>query len=350
MIFSSATKGYFLEMSEHAVLMARTSSPTLPFTIEELQECAPGDPAALAECIQKLQPKRSSSGYFQANIGIYPDRRLIRRHTLDPKKVKEKGYLEEVCAEQLQIELDKYTVAVLNAEGGTNFDAAAGLQKEVLFCGLPLEDIRSIQAALIEQKIYPLRLELGTVAMLGALVDYLGVTKTKVPALLLEISSDATHAFIVSANGVEASRPIAQGLDSMIPVVQKELGLKDEESARKLFYSNTFDFTGMGPLLAKRLLKELQSSIGFYEVQTGQSVGQVITTQLSPKLAWIETVMASVLGIPTLKIDARDWLKARDVTLPEKYAQEAQEVRWLGIFSLLSRFDKSTAAPVEDKK
>ena len=37
------------------------------------------------------------------------------------------------------------------------------------------------------------------------------------------------------------------------------LGLKDEESARKLFYSNTFDFTGMGSVLTKKLIKELQS-------------------------------------------------------------------------------------------
>ena len=41
---------------------------------------------------------------------------------------------------------------------------------------------------------------------------------------------------------------------------------------------------------AKKLLKELQSSIGFYEVQTGQSVGQVLTTvpegfNLHPTLA-----------------------------------------------------------------
>jgi len=45
------------------------------------------------------------------------------------------------------------------------------------------------------------------------------------------------------------------------------------------------DFTGMGPVLIKKLLKELQSSIGFYEVQTGQSIGQVMATGLSSKQA-----------------------------------------------------------------
>ena len=44
-----------------------------------------------------------------------------------------------------------------------------------------------------------------------------------------------------------------------------------------------------------------QSSIGFYEVQTGQSVGRVLTTQLSPKQAWLDAAIASSLGIGSLK-------------------------------------------------
>ncbi len=79
----------------------------------------------------------------------------------------------------------------------------------------------------------------------------------------------------------------------MIPVVQKELGLKDEESARKLFYSNTFDFTGMGGTLVKKLLKELQSLIGFMKCRPGQSIGQVFCTQLPANLGWLGLTMAA---------------------------------------------------------
>ena len=159
------------------------------------------------------------------------------------------------------------------------------------------DEAAAAQSALLEGGIYPERLELGSLATLGGVVDCLAHAKSKTPSLVLEIGVDATQSFIVTAGGgVEASRPIQQGLDAMVPIVQKELGLKDEDSARKLFYSNTFDFTGMGPLLIKKLLKELQSSIGFYEVQTGQSVGQVLTTQLSPKLAWLDAAIASSLA------------------------------------------------------
>ncbi|MSU48520.1 MAG: hypothetical protein EXS37_05405 [Opitutus sp.] len=308
MFFSQKTKGFFVELNDHAVMLARTSAPVAPFAVEDMRECAPNDPAALAEAINQIQPKKGPSGFLHATVGIFPAKRLVRRHTLELKRAKEPGYFAEVCSQQFRIEQDKYSLALLNSNDETDFDSATATHKDVVFCGLPTDDVNATQTSLLESKIYPERLELGSVATLGGLVDCLAQTKSKTPTLVLEIGADSTHSFIVTPGGVEASRPIPQGLDAMVPIVQKELGLKDEESARKLFYSNTFDFTGMGPLLIKRLLKELQSSIGFYEVQTGQSVGQVLTTQLSPKLAWLDTAVANALGITSLKLDPVPWL------------------------------------------
>lgn len=350
MLFSQKTKGYFVELNDHAVLLARTSAPTMPFSIEDMRECPPNDPAALQEALTQIQPKKSPSGYLHATVGIYPSKRLVRRHSLELKRVKEPGYFGEVCTQQFRIEQDKYTLALLNSTDGTDFDAGKSAQKEVVFCGMPTEDVTAIQSSLLERSIYPERLELGTVATLGGVVDYLAFSKSKTPTLVLEIGPEATHSFIVSAAGVEASRPIPQGLDAMVPIVQKELGLKDEESARKLFYSNTFDFTGMGPLLIKRLLKELQSSIGFYEVQTGQSVGQVLSTQLSPKLAWLDAAIANALGISSLKLDPVPWLQSRHVTMPENLTKNAQEIRWFGLLALMAQYDAAHAVPAEEKK
>ena len=350
MLFSQKTKGFFVEQNDHAVMLARTSAPTAPFAVEDMRECPPNDPAALAEAINQVQPKKNPSGFLHAAVGVYPTKRIIRRHSLELKRVKEPGYFAEVCTQQFRIEQDKYSIAMLNATDGADFDATKAVQKDVIFCGLPSEDANTIQAALLENKIYPERLELGTVATLGGVVDCLAHAKSKTPTLMLEIGADATHSFIVTANGVEASRPIPQGLDAMVPIVQKELGLKDEESARKLFYSNTFDFTGMGPLLIKRLLKELQSSIGFYEVQTGQSVGQVLSTQLSPKLAWLDTAIATALGVTSLKLDPAPWLQSRQITLPEALAKNAQDIRWFGLLALMAQYNVVHAVPAEEKK
>jgi Tfp pilus assembly PilM family ATPase len=304
----------------------------------------------LSAAITQVQPKKNPSGYLHATVGIYPGKRLVRRHAIEVKRLKEPAYLAEVCSQQFRIEQDKYTLALLNSNDGSDYDMAKAGQKEVLFCGLPTDDANNAQSSLLESGIYPERLELGSVATLGAIVDYLAHSKSKTPTLVLEIGSDSTHSYIVTAGGVEASRPIPQGLDAMVPIVQKELGLKDEESARKLFYSNTFDFTGMGPLLIKRLLKELQSSIGFYEVQTGQSVGQLLCTQLAPKLGWLDAAIAAALGITSLRVDAVSWLQSRQITIPDALAKNAQDIRWFGLLGLMAHYNVVHAAPAEEKK
>jgi len=350
MHFSKKNKGYFVELNDHSVLFARTSAPVAPFVIEDMRECAPNDASELAAIIGQLQPKKGPSGYLHAAVGVYPARRLIRRQTIETKRVRENGYLSEICAQQFRIEQDKYVIALLNATDGLDFENGRAAQKDVIFCGMPIEDANSIQGSLLGSGIYPERIELGSVATLGGVVDWLAHDKSKASTLVLEIGADAVSSFIVTANGVEASRPITQGVDAMVPIVQKELGLKDEESARKLFYSNTFDFTGMGSVLVKRLLKELQSSIGFYEVQTGQSVGQLLCTQLSPKLQWLDGVIASALGITSVRPDFQSWLQAHQITLPENFAAHAQDARWFGLLALMAQYDADHAVLAEEKK
>jgi hypothetical protein len=345
MLFSAKPKGFFVELSDHGCLFARTSSPGEgPLVIEELDECPVGDTDLFAQTLDKLQPKKAPSGYVHSVCGLYPAKRLVRRATVDPKRTKDPAYLGEVMTQQFRIEAEKYSMAVLNSTDGSDFDPAKSAQKEVLLCGLPHDDIVVIQDSLLGAGIYPERVELASVSVLGALVDYLVYKKSKVPTLVLEIGADITHTFIVSAAGVEAARPIPQGLDAMIPVVQKELNLKDEESARKLFYSNTFDFTGMGPLLVKRLLKELQSSIGFYEVQTGQSVGQLYCSLLPPKLAWLEGTVANSLGVPSLTIDVGGWLQSRDISLSPAASANGTNARWFGLYSLMVDYQSATNA------
>ena len=99
-----------------------------------------------------------------------------------------------------------------------------------------------------------------------------------------------------------------------------------------------------------RRLRELQSSIGFYEVQTGQSVGQVLSTQLSPKLAWLDAAISSSLGIKSLKLDATAWLQSRQITLPEALAKNAQDIRWFGLLGLMAQYNVVHAVPAEEKK
>lgn len=347
MRFASKTKGFFAEQNEHSILLARTSGTTAPLVIEALSECAVGDPVAVSEAIERIQSKKAASGFLNARCGVYPARRLVRRATLEVKRLREPGYFAEVLSNQFRAELDKHAMHILNAPDGCDFDVTRSAQKEALFCGMLYQDVETLQDGLLASGIYPEGLELGSVATLGGAVDYLRFLKSSVPTLVLEIGAEITHSFIVSSAGVEASRPIAQGYESMVPIVQAELGLKDAESARKLFLSNAFDFTGMGRSLVKKLLKELQSSIGFYEVQTGQSVGQVLCTSIPPKLSWLSGSIASALGVSTLSLDLQPWLRSREVTIDERALTGELDARWFGLLSLMISHSHQNAVAAE---
>lgn len=338
MFLSAKTKQIFVDFGDHVVLVAKTSSARAPFVVEDIRECPVGDEAALAAALVAMQTQKNAGGLTHANCAIYTSKRVIRKIPLDIKKLKEPTYLNELAGSQLRIDPEKYTMALLNAVDGLEYDMVKASQKDAIFCGLPVEDINRIQDRLLAGGIYPERLELGTVATIGALVDYLNSTQAKAPVLMLEIDADSTNSFIVTPSGLEVSRPIFQGLEAMIPVVQAELGLRDAESARKLFLSNAFDFTGMGPALVKKLIRELQSFIGFYEVQTGQSIGEIICTVLPSKLGWIEETIASQLSVTVLKIDMPAWLQTRQITLADSLPVASQDARRFGLFGLMAQY------------
>ncbi len=341
MFFAAKTKGFVLDRGEQTTLLARVSALQPPLVLEEIRECASNDEVALGEALAMLLPKKAS-GYSQAHCGVSPATRFIRRATLDLKRVKEPDYLSEVVNAQFRVDPEQNVISVLNAFDGLDYDPArGGANKEVVFCGLPMSEVARAQSEVLKLNLFPARLELSSMAALGAIIDYLKFTESTKPTLVLELGSDQTQSYIVSARGVEATRPIAVGLDAMVPVVQKELGLKDEESARKLFFSNTFDFTGMGASLCKRLLKELQSSMGFYEVQTGQSISQLICPVLASKLSWLEAVIAAQVGVAVLQPEVGPWLSARQITLGDSVSAATLDARKLALLGLVMQFNNS---------
>lgn len=343
--FLKEIKGFFIVIDGEAVLMARTSSRNVPMVIEEMREIPVANEAAVQQAAKDLLGKKSGSGYLHASCGIYPPHRLVRRVTLDLKRVKEEEYFREICTQQFRMEEDKCTLAVLNAADGTDYDAGkVTTQKEVIFTGGPNDELLASQQKLLELGVFPERLELGTVGALGALVSYHAFAQLKAPTLMLETDADSTQSFVVGTGGLDVSRSIPHGFGAMISVVQKELNLKDEESARKLFYSNTFDFTNMGGMLTRKVLKELQSLIGFYEVQTGQSIGQVLCMQMPPKLAWLGGSIAKEMGVELLKLDFPGWLKSRGISFASSAEPSGLDARWLAVFGLMSYYDAAPAA------
>lgn len=331
------SQSHFIEINEQEVLIARTSAQQAPLVIEDLRTV----PLAQADAwesflVDTLGKKGRKSGYVHARCGVYPPHRFVRRQTIDPRRFKETGYLNEVVTQQLRVDPESNSIAILSPLDGNLYDTNKTPSKDVLFAGAPTDELNRIQEQqVIGRSIYPHSLELTSLSVLGAIVDLSTFSGSVNPTLVLDMGQEVTHLFIVGMNGVESTRSIQQGLGVLVPSVMKELGLKDEEAARRLLSSDTFDFSGMGPALVKKLITELQSSIGFYEVQTGQSIGQLVCLQLPSGLSWLEGVLTTQLGLTPLQPDWVGWLAQNRIKLSEAVKPEKLNPRWLGTLSLM---------------
>ncbi len=336
---AKARKVLFLEISEYSVLAARTTGLEPPFVIEETREIPAGTMDDLATLVSEMMSLPTGQ-YAHTVVGVYPPSRFVRRSVMEnPAKAKDPAFLAEYINSQFQVDPAKNMVAVLNAETGQFASAETGYSKELIFCGATQDDIKERQQFAVSAGIYPHRLELGTVATIAGLGSYLAAEDLKSPTLLLEITQENAQVFILRGTQLDLARPIPVGLSSMFPIVQQELGLKDEESTRKLFFSNTFDFTEMGPTLLKKMIKELQSSTGFYEVQTGQTIGQIHLNILPKNLAWMGGLLARTLGIDTLKPEFPRWLKTLGIEPAPGLELAALNGRWLGVFGLMGKYE-----------
>ena len=316
-----------------------------PFTIESLQECPYEENAdKIRDFVAGLNEEKSR--YIHGHCGIYPKSRFIRRTTLDsPNKAKEPNYFIDLLNDQFRIDPSRYLTTIVNAFDGSDFDLEKGVQnqKEFVLCGAQTEEVHQQQKMIVDYGVYPVRLELGTLSNLGGLINYSNFKSVTMPTLVLEITSLNSNVFVITHEKVDVTRPIPFGLNGMFPVIQKELDLKDEESAKKLFYSDTFDFTEMGPALLNKMLKELQSSTGFYEVQTGQTIGQIFLPLLPKNLHWILQTLSRSLGVEVLHLDYPGWLQSLDISVSEDVQLESLDSRWLSLFSLMGNYSNSEA-------
>lgn len=336
----TANKPLFVELTDHALLVARASSQNSPMVVDSIMELPLSqDGSQIAETIIALSGVKKGQ-LSQSVCSVYPHNAMVRRATLDnPAKAKDPAYLPEFVQQQFKVDVANHSVMVMNASQGTEFKIEKAVSKELVFCGAPKASLQAVQDQLLSYNVYPDRLELGTVCTVGGLIHYAEMHKIKAPTLMLEIAEDQAQVLIFQGEQLDVARPIPYGLNSMYPLVQKELGLKDEESARKLFSSNTFDFTEMGPVLLKKLLKELQASTGFYEVQTGQTIGQIFLNTLPDNLGWIGSTLSRTLGVDVIKPDYVAWLKELGVELADGVEVNKLGPRWFGLFALMGNYN-----------
>lgn len=341
-MLSKKTKGLFVEVNGFSCHVATVTGMIPPFTVENLYEFPRQEPEKLRGFLAGESAARRKR-YINAHCGVVPDSRFFRLHTLESMaKAKGSDYFLQILEEQFRLDPRSANFSVLSARDGAAFDVSKSLasQKELLFSGAEAKELAAFQDTLVEGGIYPQSLQLSTLSSIAALKSYLRGRAIEAPVLLVEMTQASANLFILTRDKIDLCRPVNFGFDGVLPVIQKELGLKDEESARNLFFSNTFDFREIGPRLLAKFLKEVNSSTGFYEVQTGQTIPSLYMTSLPETLAWIPEVIANELEIQLLDIDWQGWSTELGISFGEGCSVADFGPSRFGLFSLFINFEQ----------
>lgn len=350
-MLTKKTKGLFVEINGFSYNVAGVTGLVPPFTVEFIREFPRNDPGKLKDFLD-LAPSNRHNRYIHGHCGIVPESRFLRLHSVESmNKAKDPNYFQNILEQQFRIPKGSSLHFALNAQNGSQFSTEKSFpgQKDLLLCGADGREFKAFQDNLVDCGIFPQSLQLSTLSSLAALKDYLQYKEADNPVLLLEISQNTSNLFILSRDKVDLCRPINFGFNAVLPVIQKELGLKDEDSAKSLFFSNTFDFREVGPKLLGRLLKELNSSTGFYEVQTGQTIPHMYMTSLPENLGWIPEVIAKEMDISLLDISWEAWSERLGISFGDDCSSADFGPSNFGLFSLFANFENSKNGTGQEK-
>lgn len=330
--------GLYLEGDRYTLRTAQVSGSPSSFRLDSISEFEPD--FSFIRTASGLPQKRMQKAYMPAICAFSPKERFFYIHKVqNAAKSREPDYWDTVL-KNFRLSPSDVRYAVLQSSTGEHFGAMdSGIGgRDFLVCGASRVDWGRIQDELLRENIVPQSLELAGLNAVAGLLDYLKFRQIVSPLLYLEMGSENSTLFILSGGQVTLCRHVSFGYQSVLPVICTELGLKDTESASRLFFSNTFDFRDIGGVLFSRLLKELNAASGFYEMQTGQALYGFFMTGIPRGLEWVGEILADGLEIELFGIEWKDWFEMHGIQIGENLDANDFKMSHFPLFSLMMQY------------
>lgn len=333
-MFGPKAKYFFVDASTHAFFLARGGYDGKRLVVDVLESVATKDPEAITKAVDHLGGFAHGE-YVQSHCGVYPASAAFHRHKLpSANKVENAAYFTKIATEDYQMDPKQFRVALGSLTDGKPVEVGKDKLGQVFFFGAKEAELRTQQEALLAHGVYPLSLQLGTIATIGALLSYCEHAGLTQPLLFMEFGPQVSHLFVLS-NGISFCRNINLGLESMYPQLMQQLGFDDPKLVRDLIFSNTFDFSEVGPSLLQGVLKEVQSALTYFEGQTGQSVSLLFISLLPESLRWVSSVLGQSLGIKPLEINYTQWLSSVGIDFSDKVNVGKLDDTIMGLLGLM---------------
>ncbi|HCJ12444.1 MAG: hypothetical protein A2Y14_05395 [Verrucomicrobia bacterium GWF2_51_19] len=303
-------------------------------TVKALQ-VLPSEPAKFIEGLKALLPF-STTNYAHVVCGIVPDEQFFYKTKFDHKSKKSaSSFFREMLKARFNIALESNAVSIVNAEGGADFSEEGETNADIVVCGTPTKKVEEVQQFLLDNGLYPERIELASLASIGGIMDYARLEKIENPILVVEMLFEKIQVFILNNKKLDVAHSIPKGVRSIAAALQKTLNLATVEEAINALKKP--DMAANEPLqasLMEKVSRELKSYAGFYEVQTGQSIEHLYCPLLGSNLYWMAKQLSRNIEKKLLAVDFERWSAAQNIRLSHD-ATYALDTRYFNLFSLM---------------
>jgi hypothetical protein len=336
--------GVLLNLTEHCVQLARLGRlDEKPLIVDSFAELATADDEGIMRWLHAAVADRGP-GYLAAYCGFHPVERVLLRENINTRRFAEPDYLPALLAEQAKLPTVKdWQVCALHPIDGERFTAATPSRPGLLL-GLPLSAVRDTQLRLRKLNIRPRRLEVGTVALLGAITRHMRHTAYPHAVVACEIGQTQTRIYLLGKDGVHTPAALPHGLLSIEEATMKELTAPDIATARRALSEPTEELRAHSRRLVRMLTRHLKPAIDYFEMQTGQPIGALFAAHLPGRLAWLEEALCAAVDLEFLSPDFATWLPSVGLQLAPDTAAPARS--WFQALSLVGQL----AAPAHETK
>jgi hypothetical protein len=334
--------GVLWNVTDHLVQVARLGRvDEKPVLVDSFAELPAGNDEAATQWLRTAFPERSA-GYLPGYCGFHPPERVLLRENINTRRMLEPNFLPGLLAEQAKLtSVNDWQVCALNPLDGELITAATPSRPGLLL-GLPLGGVRDLQQRLRKLVIRPRRLEVGTVALLGALSRYLRETAYPHAAVVCEIGQTQTRIYFLARDGVHTPATLPHGLLSIQEAAMKELAAPDIGTARLQLADPTEELRTHGRRLVRMLTRHLKPAVDYFEMQTGQPIGALFCAHLPTKLGWLEEALCAAVDLEFLVPDFGVWLPLSGVQLAP--GSDPPGRSWFQALSLVSELASAPAA------
>ncbi len=335
--------GLLWNATDHLVQVARLGPPDRrPLVIEAFAEFTPaGGDEPLAQWLKRTFPEQRA-GFLGAFCGFHPADRVLIRETINTKRLAEPGFLPGLVAEQAKLASVKdWHLAALHPVDGEIMTVNSP-SRPGLVMGLPYSAVRDAQNRLRKLGVRPRRLELGSVALLGALSRHIRDTAYPHAVVACEIGLGQTRVYFLAKDGVHTPATLPHGLLSIMESAMKELGAPGIGAARDALFAPTEELRAHNRRLVRMLTRHLKPAIDYFEMQTGQPIGALFCAHLPTKLGWLEEALCAAVDLEFLVPDLGAWLPTVGLRLADGVVPPPRS--WFQPLSLVAQLAPTAAA------